>query len=238
MLVAKITVTGTQIRAEKLVPITSGMVGATVEVTFDESWDGYSKVYVWNYRNVTIDDLSATGTIPAEVLERPGGWLRFGVYGTKDGCALPTLWVTIGSVDPGADPSGGESTDPSLPVWAELRAEMEELKKKTDLDVLVVSADEDTLITDKSDTEVMEAYVRGRNVLLDLGDTHLPLFAVGDVTPYFMFLIDGAMILFKLEGNQLSQEYSEFALQEDIPTDEHINGLIDTALGVIENGTY
>jgi hypothetical protein len=29
-----------------------------------------------------------------------------------------------------------------------------------------------------------------------------------------------------------------YAKTEDIPTDEHINGLINTALGVIENGTY
>lgn len=34
------------------------------------------------------------------------------------------------------------------------------------------------------------------------------------------------------------QDLSEYAKSADIPTDDHINSLINTALGVIENGTY
>lgn len=139
MLVARITVTGSQIRAQKLMPITSGMVGARVEVSFDEAWEGFSKVFVWNHWNQTIDDMEASGTIPAEVLDRPGGWLRLGVYGTKDGRALPTMWVTLGSVESGADPSGDESANPALPVWAQLQADMEELREHV-TDELIVAA--------------------------------------------------------------------------------------------------
>lgn len=34
------------------------------------------------------------------------------------------------------------------------------------------------------------------------------------------------------------QDLSGYAKTEDVPTDDHINSLINTALGVIENGTY
>lgn len=39
-------------------------------------------------------------------------------------------------------------------------------------------------------------------------------------------------------GNYLTEVPEGYAKTEDIPTDEHINSLINTALGVIENGTY
>lgn len=145
MLVARITVTGSQIRAQKLMPITSGMVGARVEVSFDEAWEGFLKVFVWNHWNLTIDDMEASGTIPAEVLDRPGGWLRLGVYGTKDGRALPTAWVTLGSVESGADPSGDESANPALPVWAQLQAAMEELRRHAVTDDEIAAAVESYL---------------------------------------------------------------------------------------------
>lgn len=155
MLVARITVAGSQIRAQKLMPITSGMVGARVEVSFDEAWEGFSKVFVWNHWNQTIDDMEASGSIPAEVLDRPGGWLRLGVYGTKDGRALPTMWVTLGSVESGADPSGDESANPALPVWAQLLADMEELRKHAVTDDEIAAAIESYL--QENPVEVPEA---------------------------------------------------------------------------------
>lgn len=39
-------------------------------------------------------------------------------------------------------------------------------------------------------------------------------------------------------GNYLIEVPDGYAKTEDIPTDDHINSLINTALGVIENGTY
>lgn len=38
--------------------------------------------------------------------------------------------------------------------------------------------------------------------------------------------------------NQVSQYNYNLAKTSDVPTDEHINNLINTALGVVENGTY
>ena len=40
------------------------------------------------------------------------------------------------------------------------------------------------------------------------------------------------------KGNYLTAVPDGYAKNEDIPTDDHINDLINTALGVIENGSY
>lgn len=127
MLVARLNVTATEIKVERIMPLTAGMVGAEVEVTFDSTWDGYSKTYIWARGCLVKDDTTASGVIPAEVLARCGGVLRFGVYGTKEGHALPTLWASVGTVNVSADPSGDYSTNPTLPVWAQLNEELEKL---------------------------------------------------------------------------------------------------------------
>ena len=129
MLAAKIYVSRTDIKAEKVTPVTAGMVGAEVDVYFGREWDGYAKTYVWEHGGVSKDDTTCSGIIPPEVVARSGGSLKFGVFGTKDGKATPTLWCTVDVVKPGADPSGDETTDPTLPVWAQLREEIEKLKQ-------------------------------------------------------------------------------------------------------------
>lgn len=122
MLVARIYVSKTEVRAEKVTAITSGLVGAEVDVYFDRSWDGYAKTYVWEHNGTTIDDTKCSGVIPHEVVAESGGHLRFGVYGTKNGTKVtPTLWCNVDTVRNGADPAGDESTDPTLPVWAQIR---------------------------------------------------------------------------------------------------------------------
>lgn len=101
--------------------ITSGTIGARVCVIFDETWDGMAKTYVWRGSGVTKDDPLATGTVPPEVLVKPWEHLFFGVYGTRNGTATPTVWADLGMIVPGTDPSGDETTDPTLPVWAQIR---------------------------------------------------------------------------------------------------------------------
>ena len=121
MELAKIAISGNQARALETGCITSGTIGATVGVQFDETWDGMAKTYVWRRGNVTKDDALATGNVPAELLEKPWEHLHFGVYGTREGTATPTIWADLGMIVPGVDPSGDETTDSSLPVWAQMR---------------------------------------------------------------------------------------------------------------------
>ena len=116
---AIVTISGSRATAKIHAPIVAGTVGGTVSFQFDESWDGMTKTLVWRGSGVTVDDTACTGIIPAEVVAAPGR-LFVGVYGTKDNTATPTTWADLGQVMPGADPSGDESTDPSLPVWAQI----------------------------------------------------------------------------------------------------------------------
>lgn len=128
MEVAKISVTENRAIVLSRKPITSGMVGATVAFDFDASWNDLSKTYVWKANDVTLDDTDATGKVPRELLI-PGAQLTVGVYGVSEGKVIPTLWADLGMVMPGADPSGDESSDPSLPVWAQLQQDIEELQQ-------------------------------------------------------------------------------------------------------------
>lgn len=108
--------------------LTVGMSKAeTVEFVFSAGWDNLTKTAVFTDGTVTVDVLQSrwqgnTVTIPAEVLTTAGRCVRAGVYGSNaDGVVLPTIWADLGKVRPGAEPSGDASTDPALPVWAQLQ---------------------------------------------------------------------------------------------------------------------
>lgn len=63
--------------------------------------------------------------IPHEVLAVPRVKVRVGVYGTDgENVILPTIWANLGDVHDAPDPSGDEATDPSLPIWAKILADM------------------------------------------------------------------------------------------------------------------
>lgn len=136
MKLAEITVKGVHIKKKVLHAITSGMVGATVSLSFSGEWANLSKTVVFKAGNVTRDVLAVTDwtavPVPPEVLEKPGLYLRVGVYGTDlDGTlVIPTVWADVDQIRTGVDPSGDPSTDPTPPVWAQLQAEIEKLKEQ------------------------------------------------------------------------------------------------------------
>lgn len=114
--------------------LTAGMAKAvTVEFVFSPEWDGLTKTAVFSNGKTTVDVLAAnwdgdTVPVPHEVLAAPGRHARVGVYGADEsGVVLPTVWVSLGKVQPGADPSGDETADPSLPVWAQLQKQIGDL---------------------------------------------------------------------------------------------------------------
>lgn len=114
--------------------LTAGMSKAvTVQFVFSTEWDGLTKTAVFSNGKTTVDVLAAnwdgdTVPVPHEVLAVPGRHARVGVYGADEsGVVLPTVWVSLGKVQPGADPSGDASADPSLPVWAQLQSQIGDL---------------------------------------------------------------------------------------------------------------
>lgn len=112
--------------------LTSGMVGKEVKLEFSSDWDNLTKTAVFSAGGVTRDvvGVSDVATIPAEVLAAPMQYLYVGVYGVaEDGKVTPTIRARGPKIQPGADPSGDESTDPTLPVWAQLDLRMANLEE-------------------------------------------------------------------------------------------------------------
>ena len=114
--------------------LTAGMSKAvTVQFVFSPEWSGLTKTAVFSNGKTTVDVLAEnwdgdTVPVPHEVLAVPGRHARVGVYGADEsGVVLPTVWVSLGKVQPGADPSGDASADPSLPVWAQLQKQIGDL---------------------------------------------------------------------------------------------------------------
>lgn len=114
--------------------LTSGMVGLPVRFQFDSQWDGLTKVAVFRAGEKTLDRMNIIDetTVPPEIL-RKNCALFIGVYGANgDGTlVIPTIYVNAGTVQPGADPSGDESADPTLPVWQNLQNQVGALQDLT-----------------------------------------------------------------------------------------------------------
>lgn len=133
MNIATIEVSGTYAMIGRYVTIPAGIVGATVDFRFtDDLWAGLQKTVV--FRSSVTRDVLLTGTvavIPHETVAKPGDTLYVGVYGvdTDNNLAIPTLWTGIGGIRDAADPSGDPGTDPTIPIWAQLQQDVEQLKQ-------------------------------------------------------------------------------------------------------------
>lgn len=132
MEIAVVSISENQAIVTEKKPITSGTVGAFATFNFDHTWDGMDRTIVWRGSGRTIDDTTASGVIPPEVVSKAGTRLVVGVYGTIGDKATPTVWVDLGVILTGADPSGDESTNPSLPVWAQIMANAEKAQENSD----------------------------------------------------------------------------------------------------------
>lgn len=126
MIAAKIQVTGVTAHTVYRKVIPAGIIGAQLEFEYDmDVWSGLRKTVVFRgpaTKDVVTD--ASIVTIPPEVVEKPLYPLSVGVYGVDaDGnLAIPTIWADLGIVRDSANPSGDTSTDPSLPVWAQIQS--------------------------------------------------------------------------------------------------------------------
>ena len=121
----KITANGVCARAQRLEPLTSGMVGTKVAFDLSPDFDGLTVTAVFTNGAVTKDVLNpgAECFIPPEVLATAGKTVKVGIYAVSGSeLVIPTVYAPIGVVLPGADPSGDTSTGATLPVWAQIEA--------------------------------------------------------------------------------------------------------------------
>ena len=129
--ITKIHVTGNSAQVTSRQPLVAGTVGMRAEFSFDEHWDALKKTAVFQCDGLTytVLGLQSTAVIPWELLRKPGCTVKAGVYGTNaDGTVqTPTLWAELGKVQPGADPNGDQSADPTLPMWQQLKNRLDNL---------------------------------------------------------------------------------------------------------------
>ena len=111
-------------------PVVAGTVGLPVAFSYDETWDDLSKTVVFRVNGKTMDCVNCNDStvVPWELLQKSGCRLLCGVYGcnTEGTLQIPTVWVDLGVIEPGANPSGDESAEPSLPVWEQVTQGIEE----------------------------------------------------------------------------------------------------------------
>ena len=111
--------------------LTKGQIGAQVQFMFNDHWVDMKKTAVFKRCGKTIDvvDSEWNGdivTIPSEMTEEAGLLVHVGVYGvSEDGKRItPTLYAPLGAVALGAEPDGDPSTNPTLPVWSQIQAQI------------------------------------------------------------------------------------------------------------------
>ena len=139
MNITTIAVSGVYAHTKNLANIPAGIVGASVDFEFmDPIWDDLIKTVVFQ-GNVPRDVLlqGNTAVIPHETVAQKGSTLKVGVYGVdaENNLIIPTLWTSIGGIRDAADPSGDPGTDPTLPIWAQLQQDVDDLKENLDAQV-------------------------------------------------------------------------------------------------------
>lgn len=132
MIIAHIRVSGVTAVCKRRSQIPARLVGGKVVIEYaDPVWAELNKTAV--FRGAVTRDVLNIGElveIPPEVLEKVGSDVYFGIEGRNaDGTlVIPLIEAQLGKVLASTDPSGDESTDPSLPVWAQLEQRVEQLE--------------------------------------------------------------------------------------------------------------
>lgn len=106
-------------------PLTSGMVGQPIHFEYSHDFDGLAATAVFTDGKNTVNVVNPGNEciIPHEVLTTVGAMVKVGIYAVRgDELVIPTVYATIGIVLKGADPNGGISEDPTLPVRAQTQA--------------------------------------------------------------------------------------------------------------------
>ena len=106
-------------------PLTSGMVGQPIHFEYSHDFEGLAVTAVFTDGKNTVNVVNPGNecVIPHEVLTTVGAIVKVGIYAVRgDELVIPTIYAHIGVVLKGADPNGGISEDPTLPVWAQTQA--------------------------------------------------------------------------------------------------------------------
>lgn len=102
-----------------------------VEFIFDESWNGFSKIAIFEAgpASVIVALTDDTCSIPVECLKHGSVKLRIGIYGVNGGDRKGTVWCETSMIIPDASLDIGSSTTTPLPddVYSEIMAAIGDL---------------------------------------------------------------------------------------------------------------
>lgn len=152
----KLILKGAKARAKVNGVLTSGMVGIPVTIEYDDTWQALAKNLVCRCgkrydppeKGMTriVANIDTTATVAHEVMEA-GMYLYLGVEGySADGSkVMPTTWAECGMILQGVHAHDEESEDPTLPVWAQLEADVAQLKYGAVTEEKIAQAVEDYL---------------------------------------------------------------------------------------------
>ena len=125
--------TGVCTRRER---IPAGIAGASVQVSFtDPVWGNLIKTVVFRGKETRIAEFDGNvAVIPHEVIPEPRIALYFGIFGhdPESDLQIPLIEVRLGTTEASTDADADPGTDPTLPIWAQLQQEIEEIKQRAD----------------------------------------------------------------------------------------------------------
>ena len=202
MVIAKVIVDRTSIRVVCRHKIPKGIIGGKVQIEYaDDAWDGLMKTAVFQ-GCVTKDvvDIGSEVTIPVEVVAHSGFMLFFGIYGVdaENEIAVPTIWIPLGMVQKAADPSGDTSTDPTLPVWAQLEQKYEKLLYLADHPPEPVS------VSDWNAAETEPGHILNRTHWIEKVEADYTF--DGDITGRGTIMLDDGIYLVKMSDKILTAD--------------------------------
>lgn len=111
--------------------LTTGTVGKTVTLAFNDAWTGLQKFAVFRAYDIS-EALPITGDtleIPARVLSKPDVHLMLGIYGinTQGTVAIPTVYVDLGCIREGANITGADNyVAPEQTLYAAIKEKADE----------------------------------------------------------------------------------------------------------------
>ena len=129
-----VKVSGASAVARRTGPLVAGTVGMPVHFSFSSAWDGLNVIAVFEGAKTLSAALlgQAETTLPWEVLAESGGQLRIGAEGRKsDGSVvIPTVWANAGYIKEGAVATDEEGNPPTPGIYDQIMAAIEAGKLK------------------------------------------------------------------------------------------------------------
>lgn len=130
----------TQAKITMLAPVTEGLKGATLQICYVHPiWGTLTRRVTFRAGKIAkyVPEVNGEVLIPWEVLQNHGRTLIVGVtgYSADNTVFVPTIEIQAAEIQKGSAPGDSESTDPTLPIWAQLEDRISDLESEDEEDI-------------------------------------------------------------------------------------------------------